>query len=157
MGDADERANPADTGALRLEIADGRGARAPNAGAEDGRGAAGGSPRRARRRLRRRLDGRWGSTSGRRAAAAAADAIHLDAAGIPTGTSGAPANGGGRVVGTAGDGPEGDSNDWGLSVGGGSGATGTTERHGKESKGSGAAVGEAHVDIIGVEHIVESA
>ena len=61
------------------------------------------------------------------------------------------------MVGAAGDGPEGDSDDGGLSVGGGSGTTGATECHGKESKGSGAAVGEAHVDIIGVEHIVESA
>ena len=52
------------------------------------------------------------------------------------------------MVGTAGDGPEGDDND---------GATGGTERHGKESKGSGPAVGEAQVDIIGVEHMVDSA
>ena len=61
------------------------------------------------------------------------------------------------MVGTAGEGPEGDGNNGGLSVGGGSGATGGTERHGKEFKGSGPAVGEAHVDIIGVEHMVESA
>ena len=54
--------------------------------------------------------------------------------------------------------PRRQDDDRGLGVGDSSGATGGTGRHGKESRGSGPAVGgEAQVDMIGAEHMVDRA